>query len=314
MYRRGLLLPLLLIVIGVVALLANLGLLDPRVILRLINLWPLFLVLIGIELIITRTLPRTLVPIVSLLVLLAVVALAIIYVFSAPLGGFAGTQQSAASDRIEGLSTANLDLDFGASSVDLRGASLGEDLYRARFEFPTGEQPPVVRLDRSSSTLHIQHQERPPRFTFGFSPMHDRVDLSLSDRVPWIVAIRGGAVDSALDLTGLEISRLQLSGGASRSDIRMRDPKATVSVDISGGAADITLHIPSGSAWQVKVTGGASDLEVDGAHYGGFGDKSQQSDGYAQATDRFDIRASGGATHIRLLTRASKPGSADRAP
>jgi len=301
-YRRGFLLPLLLIVIGVVAFFVNIGVFDVRVLLRLLNLWPLILVLLGVELIITRTLPRRAVPAVSLLVLLVVVVAAIVFVILAPIGGIAGTQQSVASDRIDGLSAANLELDFGAAEVNLRGGGLGDELYRGRFEFSAAEQTPLVHLDRSSGTLRIEQQQRLPRITFGLPPDRDRVDLSLTDRIPWTVRLHGGALRSTLDLGGLDTSKLQLSGGANTTDITLRAPKGLVAVVISGGATSVTLHIPPGSAARVRVTGGASDLEVDGSHHRGIGDKPWETEGYGQAADRFDIRVSGGATHARLLT------------
>ncbi len=277
------------------------GVFDVRVLLRLLSLWPLILVLLGVELIITRTLPRRVVPAVSLLVLLVVVAAAIAYAILAP-GGLAGTQQSTASDRIDGLAAANLELDFGAAEVNLRGGGLGDELYRGRFEFSAAEQPPLVRLDRSSGTLRVEQQQRLPRITFGLPPDRDHVDLSLSDRIPWTLRIQGGALRSTFDLGGLDTSKLQLSGGANTTDITLRAPKGLVLVEISGGATSVTLRIPPGSAARVRVSGGASDLEVDGSHQRGIGDKPWETEGYGQAPDRFDIRVTGGATRVRLLT------------
>src|ERR1700694_803896 len=55
--RRSLVLPLILIGIGVVALLANVGVLSVDAIDRTVSLWPLILVLVGAELIVPRVWP-----------------------------------------------------------------------------------------------------------------------------------------------------------------------------------------------------------------------------------------------------------------
>ncbi len=302
MYRyRGLFWPLLLITIGVVALLVNLNVIDSRAAFQLVNLWPLLLVLLGAEVIVSRTLPRRAVPLVSLVLTVAVLAGALAYVLLAPAAGAAGSQRSDASDRLEGLAAGSLDLSFGAATIQLRGGALGEDLYRAHFEIRQNEQAPLTQLDRSTGTLRIRQRQTWP-FAFG-APGRDQVELSLSDRIPWNLRIVGGAVDSTLDLTGLKISRLRVSGGANHGDVTLPSPVGSIPVEISGGATTVTLHLSPGSAARVRVSGGASDLEVDGNHNPGIGDKTWQSDGYSQATDRFDVQVSGGANHVRVLTR-----------
>ncbi len=54
---RGLLLPLILIVIGAVALLANLNVLSADALARLADLWPLILVVIGLQFVYNRAFP-----------------------------------------------------------------------------------------------------------------------------------------------------------------------------------------------------------------------------------------------------------------
>ncbi|TMF49802.1 MAG: hypothetical protein E6I24_04010, partial [Chloroflexi bacterium] len=55
---RGLLFPVILIGIGVIVLLANTGVLSRPAVERLGDLWPLLLVILGLQLILNHTLPR----------------------------------------------------------------------------------------------------------------------------------------------------------------------------------------------------------------------------------------------------------------
>src|SRR5256885_13335949 len=80
MYRnRGLLIPLLLIAIGAIVLLANLGVLSSDVLLRLGDLWPLLLVILGLQLILNHTLPRQQATLIGLGATVVIVIAAVAY-------------------------------------------------------------------------------------------------------------------------------------------------------------------------------------------------------------------------------------------
>ncbi|HEV3461859.1 MAG TPA: DUF5668 domain-containing protein, partial [Candidatus Dormibacteraeota bacterium] len=85
MYRnRGLLFPLVLIAIGVVVLLSNTGVLSSDALLRLADLWPLLLVILGLQLILNHTLPRQQATLIGLGATVVIVAAAVAYAALAP--------------------------------------------------------------------------------------------------------------------------------------------------------------------------------------------------------------------------------------
>jgi hypothetical protein len=302
MYRnRGLLFPLVLIATGAIVLLANIGVLSSDALLRLADLWPLLLVILGLQLILNHTLPRQQATLVGLAATIVIVIGAVAYAALAPTASF-GTRQTTSSQNLGGLTAATLDLRYNGATVDIEAGSLGDSLYQAHIEFPGADVPPTISLDHESGTLEISE-------TSSFAPLHlfsatrRHIKLMLTDRIPWTVKISGGTANAHLDLRRLQLAKLEISGGASRLDAQLPTPKGTVLIDISGGVSNLTLRAPAGAQWHAAVTGGVSGLSINGSSHAAVGgDFQQQSPGYAEASDRFDIEISGGASRVDFRT------------
>jgi hypothetical protein len=311
---RGFLFPLILIAVGGVALLANLGVLDPDTLWRVVDLWPLLLILLGLEILLSRTLPAVVAGPVMLAVFVLALLGALAYAATAsPVSGSrapfarplpldvrtAGSAQvTDTSAPLERTQQGTLRLHVGASRVDIRGESLGEDLFRAHLEFPNGESAPTVTVD--SGRIEID-QSGTRRFSF---PRVGRrsVELRLNNRVPWTLQLDGGALNGTVDLQDLRLSSLNVDGGAAHLDLRLPPPSGTVRVGMSGGAIDVTLRLPPSTAARVTMDGGANSLSVSrgGRRSGGFGSMVWESDGFASASDRYEVTVSGGANHLRI--------------
>ena len=302
MYRnRSLLLPVLLIAIGAIVLLANTGLLSTQALERLGDLWPLLLVILGLQLILNHTLPRQQATLVGLGAAAAVVVAAVAYAVLAPATSFA-TQRFDSTESRGGLSAASLDLNYGAATIDVNTAALGDSLYQAHLDYPGGENPPTISLDRESGTLQIRENSSfSPLHLFGGNRRH--VQLTLSNQLPWSIHIGGGAASLRLDLRHAQLSKLDLSGGANQLDAQLPSPKGTVSISVSGGASNVTIVAPAHTQSRVAVSGGVSAVTINGSSSGNLGgDFQQQSPGYGSASDRFDIEISGGASHLDFRT------------
>jgi hypothetical protein len=302
MYRnRGLLFPVVLIAIGIIVLLANTGVLSAQALERLGDLWPLLLVILGLQLILNHTLPRQQATLVGLAATAVIVVAAVGYAVLVPVTSF-GTQRVDSKQQLGGLSAASLDLNYGAASIDVNAGGLGDLLYQARVDYPGGENPPTISLDRETGVLQIRESPSfSPFHLFGAQRRH--VQLTLTDVVPWSIQIGGGAANLRLDLRHAQLTKLDISGGANQLDAQFSTPKGTVSINVSGGANNITIVAPAHSQWRVAVSGGISAVTINGSSSGNLGgDFQQQSPGYGSATDRFDIEISGGASHLDFRT------------
>jgi hypothetical protein len=295
---RGLVLPGLLILLGVVALAANLSVIPWDSLYRLLDLWPLILVLVGAELVLRGlTSPRAASAIGLALVVLTAVG-AIAYVAVAPPVP-AGGQVLDSSEPVSELSKASLDLSFGASDVSVHGETLGAGLFKSHIEY--GGQKPDVSLDRSTGTLTISDSRQGLGLLFG-PRSRRRIDLALNSGLPWAIDISGGASHVTLAQAAVPVTAVNLSGGANNITLTLGKPSGTVAIDISGGASSVTVHRPAGVATSINVSGGANSVRLDNRNLAGFGDSSAQTAGYHTATDRYAIDVSGGATSVSVVS------------
>jgi len=268
---------------------------------RLGDLWPLLLVILGIQLILNHTLPRQQATLIGLAATAIIVAAAVAYAALAPAAPF-GTQRFDSSERLGGLSAASLDLNYGAAGIDVKAGGLGDSLYQAHVDYPGGENPPTISLDRETGALQIRESSSfSPFHLFGARRRH--VQITLTDQVPWSIQIGGGAANLRLDLRHALLSKLEISGGANQLDAQLPSPKGTVVISVSGGANNVAIVAPAHSPWRVAVSGGVSAVTINGSSSGNLGgDFQRQSPDYNSATDRFDIEISGGASHIDFRT------------
>lgn len=288
--------PLILIVIGLIALLVDLNVISADRLYRLADLWPLILVVIGLELIARRALHGVAVDVATALILLIAAGAAVGYVSVGPaIPG--GTQTFDTSDPIGNLNAATLQVDVGAVNMTVTGnSSLGSDLYRAHIQY-SGPKP-TVTLDKSSGNLRITQQG-------GFAIFGNRrfvVDLQINPAATWSIIVHSGAATDTFNLTTVKVGSIELSTGASREDIILGPPKGIVPIRMNGGALTVHVHRPSAIEVSAHVTGGAVNLTADGHHEGGVGNLSWQSDGFATATDAYRIEVSGGASTVSVDT------------
>ena len=300
-YSPVLVWPFLLIGLGIVALLVNVGAITWESLGRIAGLWPLLLILAGVELIISRTLPAAIAVgtnvALSLAALVGVIAL-LVSGASFSLGGWWSTapvQTITRSGSAPGLSQAQLSMNYGAAEVSIHAGSIGSNLYQARLTY-AGSPAPSVWIDQATGTLHVDRGNR------GLIPSgtSEKVDLVLNDRVAWTITLNTGASHATIDLRGLSVSGVHLNGGAGSAEIDLPKPSGAVPVQINAGASSLRIVAPTGAAVQVISSGGFNSMTCDGQSVSGFGRQSWQSANYAASGDRFDVQFSGGASSVRL--------------
>jgi Domain of unknown function (DUF5668) len=295
---RGLVLPGLLILVGAIALAANLNLLQWDSLYRLLDLWPVVLVLIGIELVLRGLTARRVAAAIgmALIALTAVGALAYV-AFAPPIP--AGGQTLDSVEPVAEVTTPTLDLSVGAAEVSIHGEPLGDTLFKSHIEY--GGTKPDVSLDRSTGTLSISDSNQGFGLLFG-PRSRRRIDVALNNSLPWSVDVSGGASHVTMALATDALKEVSLTGGANNINLTLGEPTGTVAVNVSGGASTVTIHRPAGVAVSVHASGGANSIRLDSQQLGGFGDSSAQTAGYDSATARYAIDVSGGASNISVVS------------
>ena len=291
-YRyRGLIWPGVLILIGVVALLVNTNVINTDRLYRLADLWPVLVIVIGLELLVTRTPMRgNAATVAAVLILLVAAGGSIAYVAAGPESP-TGTHTIDRSGTAGKLDRASLEIDVGAVTLNITGADIGGDLFRVHIEY-SGPSPSVSYV---SSTGHVEITQSNTFHIFG--PQRFVMNLKLRPGVRWNVTEHSGAATITYDLSQLDLGSLEDDTGASREDITLGKPKGDVPIDINGGALTINLHRPAGAAADVSVSGGAVTLNLDGHVQHAVGSANASTGG---SSDIFKVRVNGGACTVTM--------------
>jgi Domain of unknown function (DUF5668) len=296
MRNRSFFWPAILIATGVIALVAETGAISSGRLFRLADLWPVILIVIGLELVSRRVLQGLRRDLATALIVLLAVSGAVAYV--AVRGPVSDTTQTMdTSDGVGSLNQATVDVDAGVATMTVEGSSaLGSDLYRAHIEY-AGTKP-EVRLDRSTGSLQIL-QNNDLGF---FASRHFVLDLLINSAVAWNVSADTGSTNDTLNLSAVKVGSIKLNTGASRTDITLGQPAGIVPISVDGGSITLHLHRPSGAEASVHVSGGSVSLDADGRQLRGVGEESWQSSGYVGAADAYQVEINGGQSTVTVDT------------
>jgi len=86
-------------------------------------------------------------------------------------------------------------------------------------------------------------------------------------------------------------------------ELTLARPAGQVRLRFRGGAREVTIHRPAGTAARVQVTGGSSGLTFDDQSYKAVaGEAAWKTSDYDQATDRYDIAFLHGVRNVVVDT------------
>lgn len=130
----------------------------------------------------------------------------------------------------------------------------------------------------------------------------EHTEVLLARTVPWVIELRDGVTRLDADLRELRLRNLAVRGGVSDAELHLPRPHGTVPVMIEGGVTHLTVRIPVGTAARLELDGVATDLTVDGEQLDAVvGGLSRETDGYADAQDRYEVSVEGSAARLSII-------------
>jgi hypothetical protein len=289
--------PIVLIAIGLYFLLANLGYIPGSINWwAALQLWPLALILLGIN-VIVRQAPGPLGGFLSALVGLAAVAIFGYVMFfsedNALLNRF-GIEPvnlaEAKSEQIEmpaaGIETADITIDLGMPRAELYALEDGSNLIEGNVSY-LGDLIFDTSVTDNKATVHLDDNFSISGINF-FNPSNwgsfdmDRWEIGLNPDVATDLTLDVGAGTASLDLRELTLTDLEIDGGAGSTeawlpggdynayfDVGAGSTKLTLpghgrqQIEIDGGAGSLVLYLPPGVETRVEVDGGAGSFSLD---------------------------------------------------
>lgn len=267
--------PIVLISIGIFFLLVNLGVIEDYSFnwAGILQLWPLFLILIGLNIIVKQATQ----PLGG--VLSALVGFAAILVFgyvlffgedNAIINRF-GIMSSPAEYTLEeinyapaNIETADVDLNFGVEGVDIAALEdsnsliAGQVYYLEQLTFETdtsGSHANVFLDERGQSWFWLN----PANWASG-NTEKTRWDLGLNPDVAIDLRLDSGAGSVNYDLAGLTLSQLQIDASAGSATVTL--PNGTYDVDYDQSAGSLRMTLPEIGQQKIKIDGSAGSIRL----------------------------------------------------
>lgn len=258
---RGITGALILIALGVAFLLTNMGIMSFNW-WAVLRFWPVFLILVGLDLLLGRTaLGSILVALVGLVMLGGVLVLASSDTTSGPrfihLSGNTITREI--SEPLGGVDhLKNVEFNMGAGSTNIHAltdsSNVVEGTYRTDRDITLN-----VEYDAEAGSLVISQNESNGFVTNDYI---GELDLGLTSAVAIDdLSFNFGAGDFTLDLSDLDVQSISIDGGVGSIDVIL--PAAgDYTVDVSTGVGEVQLTVPAGVEAQITPDTAITSVNV----------------------------------------------------
>jgi hypothetical protein len=317
---------LVLVLIGVLILLHNFGHLHFSW-WNIFRLWPIFLVIGGVNLIFAHN-RSVLATVIKIAVILGGFAFIIFYKFDDdnrwwPAAGFhfnTNDDDSSSDDDMDSTKNGQI--------VHVQGSNTFTEPYNAAAKIArlniSGGATTYTLSDTTNQLLQAQTTQFYGRYKFdhhvedsvyvmdfvmkgqhgnlNWGDHHNqsnKADIKLNVKPIWEVYIEAGATKLDFDLSKFKIKTLDISGGAAAFNVKLGQPLADTKVDVSSGVSSVTIRIPANAACHITTSTGLTDNQFEG--FNKNNDGTYETAGFGNAKNKIFIDLSGGLADFKVL-------------
>jgi hypothetical protein len=257
-YQRGVRLfwPIILIGVGSILLLTNLGVIHGNPWTTIFQLWPVLLIALGLEILLGGSTGWR--AVMSALLGLALVGgILWILIVQPPIPGLnfgsANLQTTNISHPLDGAESARADLSFGAGTGKVYALSDSSNLIEGQLQTYSS---PNFSVSTSNDRATIVLGPGPVSVPMIFPSVSEETwNVGLNSSVTYQIDLNVGVGQSTIDLTKLDISGGEIDGGVGTSELYLPgDGKYRLA--INGGVGTIRIYVPSNLAVRAEVNGG----------------------------------------------------------
>lgn len=277
--------PVILVLAGALLLLFNLNALPEGAGWRLLLVSPLLLVMLGAQIVISRSVTSPVRTAVSLAVVGSIGLAGLAYVALGPGAGAAGYTTTSSSSPVAGLASGTLRVNAAGSRTSVIFGDTGTDLYRARLSYAG----PAPKVNYANGELQIDTANR---FVLDWGRSADQYTLTLSNSVPWTIVVNGAGTTTSVEMLAGHLQSFTQNGVGSDVQLSLGSPTGTVPIEVTGLGTKLTFSVPAGVQYRVSNDGLATTVSGPAA-----------TSGWASTVDRYDVTGSGLGTRIEVQSR-----------
>src|SRR3990172_9383046 len=271
--RGGLLGPMILVGLGVILLLNNLGLLEWNIWEALLRLWPVLIIGAGLDLLIGR---RSIWGSLLVIVLVLGVAAASIALYEGGTLGAGRLEREAIEVPLGEASQGTVEIDFSVGRLEVNGSD-NPDLFAEG----------AAALQEGENLQSVARTEGDTIFYSLCSDVHE-----------WT-----GVGEMQIDLSGLHLNELDLNGGVGRTVVTLpAEGGGHVRMDL--GVGESVLIVPAGVGVRIRVEGGLAPVSAPSDYERREG--MYISPNYASADSQVEVEISARVSAI-VIREAAAP-------
>ena len=291
--QRGLVGPIILIGLGVIFLLNNLGLLGWGIWDVFFRLWPVLLIAIGLDILLGRR-----APVFSLLVGLVLIAVfgAAIALSGMWMPGATTLSNTTIAQPLDGAQRANVELQVGVGTLRLSEMNEPDGLIAGTVQVGPDERVTRSFSVNDGTAMYALRYESNRFFNWGQRSGDNNLwTLRLNPDVPLHLRIDSGVGMTDANLARLRLTALDIHTGVGQT-IATLPAQGDLPVTIEGGVGETILTIPQGMAARITVEQGLGNVQVIGNYQ--HQDHRYISPAYNSATNRVDVQVKTGVGSI----------------
>ena len=301
--RQGVAAPTIFIAIGTVILLDNLNFVQWNVWQVILSLWPVLIIAIGLDLLVAR---RSVWGAVLALIFLAAILAGSLWVMA--LGSLAGP--AAESEQVvqvlSGAQQAVVQVDPAVAALNIRAIGHNEADSNTLVQ-GTVQMSSIGSFQREYSVSGgVGYLNLRRHGDFSFSPSLRGSDwvwnLAFNPQIPLELSINMGAGSVVLDLSGLQVTDVNVQMGVGRTEVVLPERDGPLTVNIQGAIGEMVIYIPAQKAVRLNSNTGLAAIRVpDG--YTQDGSVYTYNGAGAGSDDRVELNVDQAIGRISIRTR-----------
>jgi len=281
---------IVLIGIGLIILLANLGYLNWSIFYNIIDLWPLILIAIGVNIMFKR---KTIVSVISWIVFFTIfIGYGIFY---------QGVYNNSINERDQfnirdnpQVVTGQLNIKLGGTVLDINSTntSLIDGIYdgsnyKSETRYTHNNSHAIVSIENISGRLRFLNRK------------NISSSFNLNEDVIWDIRGDVGAVKGTLDFSNLKISNLDVSMGAGDLNIIFGDKYVETKAQIDFGASNLDIYLSDRLGAKIKIKGALNNTNLKNKGWHRV-DDYYITPGYEEAESKLILDINAGVANISI--------------
>ena len=163
---------------------------------------------------------------------------------------------------LQGATRAEVSFRMSAGELKLRGGA-DSDLMTATFRYDRPQWEPRIDHRVSGDVARLDVEQNRSGFVTG--RVRNNWDIRLSDRIPMEISLNLGAGKGDLDVSTLNLTRLDVNMGVGDFELDATGPRTQNLIGrLKGGIGRATLNLPSDIGVRIRIEGGLGSVDGPG--------------------------------------------------